>query len=69
MGLLSTTYPAKEIIMSGGVGWRRKVQRREREGKGYYRHERSTLSSRDKKKLGQERGKISRKMLERRKLK
>ena len=79
--------------MSGVVGWRRKVQRREREGRGYYRHARSTLSSRDKKKLldkvtwfrgkrkrdededeeesslpARKRGKISRKMLARRKL-
>ena len=79
--------------MSGVVGCRRKGQRREREGRGYYRHARSTLSSRDKKKLldkvtwfrgkrkrdededeeesslpARKRGKISRKMLARRKL-
>ena len=33
------------------VGWKRKIQRREREGRGYYRHARSTLARRNKKKL------------------
>ena len=41
----------KEIITCGVVGWRRKIQRREREGRGYYRHAKSTLAGRNKKKL------------------
>jgi hypothetical protein len=41
----------KEIVCCGVVGWRRKVQRREREGRGFYRHARNTLKQRNKKKL------------------
>jgi hypothetical protein len=42
---------AKEIISCGVVGYRRKVMRRDREGRGFYRHASSTLSQRNKKKL------------------
>ena len=42
---------SKEIICCGVVGWKRKVQRREREGRGFYRHAKSTLRQRNKKKL------------------
>ena len=42
---------AKEVICCGVIGWKRKVQRREREGKGFYRLGRSTLKQRNKKKL------------------
>ena len=42
---------AREIICSGVIGWKRKIQRREREMQGFYRHGRATLKSRNKKKL------------------
>ena len=42
---------AKDIISCGVVGYRRKVMRRDREGRGFYRHARSTLRQRNKKKL------------------
>ena len=42
---------AKEIVCSGVTGWQRKVQRREREGRGYYRLGSSTLKDRTRKKL------------------
>ena len=41
----------KEIICCGVVGWKRKVERREREGRGFYRHAKATLKHRNKKKL------------------
>ena len=41
----------KEIITCGVVGWRRKVERREREGRGFYRLAKSTLAQRNSKKL------------------
>ena len=41
----------RDVICSGVTGWQRKILRREREAKGFYRHARSTLKSRNKKKL------------------
>jgi hypothetical protein len=41
----------KEIITCGVVGWRRKVERRERKGRGFYRLAKSTLAQRNSKKL------------------
>ena len=42
---------AREVICSGVVGWKRKIMRREREKQGFYRHGKSTLKARNKKKL------------------
>ena len=41
----------RDVICSGVTGWQRKVLRREREAKGFYRHARTTLKARNKKKL------------------
>ena len=42
---------AREVVCSGVIGWKRKILRREREQQGFYRHGKSTLKSRNKKKL------------------
>ena len=42
---------AREIITCGVGGYKKKVARREREGRGFYRHAKSTLKQRNKKKL------------------
>ena len=41
----------REIVTCGVVGSRRKVKRREREGRGFYRLAKSTLVQRNRKKL------------------
>lgn len=42
---------ARDIVCSGVIGWKRKIQRREKEQQGFYRHGKSTLKSRNRKKL------------------
>ena len=42
---------AREVVCSGVIGWKRKIMRREREKQGFYRHGKSTLRTRNKKKL------------------
>ena len=42
---------AREVICCGVAGWKSKIARREREKRGFYRHAKSTLKMRNKKKL------------------
>ena len=42
---------SREIVVSGILGWTRKVRRRKEEGKDFYRGARSTLRQRMRKKL------------------
>jgi hypothetical protein len=42
---------AREIVVSGTLGWKRKIKRREQEGTDFYRSARSTLAGRCRKKL------------------
>ena len=46
-----TCKQAKEIITSGIRGWARKIARRQRDGQEFYRHSKTTLQTRIKKKL------------------
>ena len=41
----------RDVVIGGIKGWRRKIERRKTEGKGFYRHARSTLKSRNYRKL------------------
>jgi hypothetical protein len=42
---------ARDIVVSGTLGWKRKIKRREQEGTDFYRSARSTLAGRCRKKL------------------
>ena len=46
-----TVTQANEIISSGFRGWKRRIERRERQGQGMYRSAKLTLSERERKKL------------------
>ena len=42
---------SREMVVAGVLGWRRKIQRRKKEGSNFYRTANSTLAKRCKKKL------------------